>query len=149
MKGKLLSRFDSENLRKAMIYLAISILMIIASLFIGLAKDSSFAAILFFTGCALFFYGALRPWGRPVYYLVLDVVSVVVFLILVFTGIDYLVKYYNHGHEAEDVSMTLAGVCIAAFFARILARSVFENKIKCPSGILFFKLRHYLKSRLN
>jgi hypothetical protein len=127
MENKFLSWFDSDNLRKTMLYLAIAILLIIASLFCGFTKGNSFAVILFFIGCVLFFYGALHPWGKPFYYLVLVVISIIIFLLLCFVGVDLLVKMYNHGKEAEDIAWLIGGVCIAAFIAGIIGAFRFRK----------------------
>ena len=119
MKNKLLSRFDSENLTKTMVYLVIAILLIAIPFFTGFVKGNSLARIILFIGEIIFFYSALRYWENPIYYLVLVVISIILFLLLCFVGVNILVKMYSHGHEAEDIAWTIGGGCVAGFIAGI------------------------------
>ena len=127
MKNNFLSRFESENLKKTMIYLVIAILLIVLPFFIGFLNDNSFALIMFFIGEIAFFYSALRLWENSMYYLVLVVISIIVFLLLSFVGLDILVKLYNHGHEAEGIAWLIGGTCAAGFIAGIIGAFRFRE----------------------
>ena len=132
MKNKLLSRFDSDNLRKTLIYLVIAVLLITASIFIGIAKQgNSFAAILFFIGCIMFFYAALHPWEKAIYYFILLVISVILLILLFEVGIGILVKIESKLHIpnrwAEGMAWTIGGVCVAGFIAGIIGAFRFRS----------------------
>jgi hypothetical protein len=131
MTIKFLSRFDSDNLRKTMVYLGISILLIIASLFFGITKGNSFAVILVFIGCVMFFYGVLHPCGKPLYYLILVLISIIILILLFKVGIGILVKiestYQIPGRWAENMGWTIGEVCVAAFIAGIIGALRFRK----------------------
>jgi hypothetical protein len=82
MKNHFFSRFDADNLRKAIIYFVIALSLIIISLILGL-DDLSLAAFMFPCGIAFFFYALLRPWGNAKYYGIM----VIIILLTLFLGV--------------------------------------------------------------
>jgi len=54
MNSQFLSRFDADNLRKAVIYFAISLPLIIISLVLGIEKNG-WTTFMFFLGVPFFF----------------------------------------------------------------------------------------------
>jgi uncharacterized membrane protein YtjA (UPF0391 family) len=82
MKNHFLSRFDAYNLRKAIIYFVIALLLFIISLVLGL-DDLSLAAFMFPCGIAFFFYALLRPWGNAKYFGIM----VIIILLALFLGV--------------------------------------------------------------
>ena len=128
MKHQFLSRFESDNLKKTLTYLIIAVLLITASLLIGLAKkDNSFAVILLFIGCVVFFYAALHPWEKVIYYLILVGISIVLIILLFKVGVGLLVKMNLPGHGAEDIAWLIGGICVAAFIAGIIGALRFRK----------------------
>jgi hypothetical protein len=123
MKKQFLSRFDAHVIRKAMILLAIAVLLITISLLVGVS-DNIPMIIVQFTGIVLFFYALLSPWGKVKYYAFLSVIFVVIFIFLLFAGIDILVKMESAGklwvHGAEDIAMPFGFVCVAGFLAGMI-----------------------------
>ena len=82
MKNHFLSRFDSNNLRKTIIYFGISLPLIIISLVLGL-DDLSLAAFMCPIGIAFFFYALLRPWGNAKYYGIMSIIFIILFFLLI------------------------------------------------------------------
>ena len=82
MKNHFLSRFDADNLRKAVIYFVIGLALIIISLVLGL-EDLSLAAFMFIFGIAFFFYALLRPWGNAKYYGIMCIIIILITLLII------------------------------------------------------------------
>jgi hypothetical protein len=91
MKNKFLSRFDADNLRKAVIYFVIAVSLIIISLFLGIEKDMGLGIFMFLFGIAFFFYALLRPWGNAKYYGIMCIIIILITLLSV--GIGILTKW--------------------------------------------------------
>ena len=131
MRNKFLKRFDSDNLRKTFIYLVIAVLLIIASLFPGFVKGNSCGTILFLIGCIMFFYAALHPWEKAIYYFILLVISVILLILLFKVGIGILVKIESKlqipNRWAESMAWTIGGVCFAGIIAGIIGALRFRK----------------------
>ena len=83
MKNHFLSRFDADNLRKAGIYFAIAVSLIIISLFLGIEKDTGLGIFMFLFGVAFFFYALLRPWGKAKYYGIMCIIIILITLLII------------------------------------------------------------------
>ena len=91
MKNHFLSRFDPDNLRKAVIYFVIAVSLIIISLFLGIEEDAGLGIFMFLFGIAFFFYALLRPWGNAKYYGIMCIILIVITLLGF--GIGMLTKW--------------------------------------------------------
>jgi hypothetical protein len=89
MKNHFFSRFDADNLRKAIIYFIIALSLIIISLVLGV--ENGLAAFMFPFGIAFFFYALLRPWGNAKYYGIMCIIIILITLLGV--GIGILTKW--------------------------------------------------------
>lgn len=131
MMNNLLARFDSDNLRKTLKYLIISILLIVGSIFFGFTKGSSLWVLAFLVGCILFFYAALHPWEKPFYYFIMLVISIILMILLFKFGIGILVKlqsnYQIPGRWAENMAWAIGEVFLAAFIAGITGMLMFRK----------------------
>jgi len=127
MMNDFFSRFESESVRKTLVYLGVAIFLIVIPLFIGFLKGNSLAVVTFFIGEIILLYAALRIWKNPIYYLVLAAISVILFLLLCFVLLDILVKMYQQGHEAEDIAWFIGGTCVAGFIAGIIGAIRFRK----------------------
>lgn len=96
MKNHFLSRFDADNLRKAIIYFVIALSLIIISLLMGIT-DTSLPALMLPCGIAFLFYSLLRPWGNAKYYGIMCII-LTIFLTL-FMGL--VLKKLNSNQERE------------------------------------------------
>jgi hypothetical protein len=114
VKGRLPVWLDSDNLGKTTIYLFLAIFFISISLVTGPVN-----IFLFTVGSTFLLYAFLRPWGKVSYFFVLFVVSIILLLLLVFVGINILIKMHN-GKMAEDIGCTIGGFCIGGFIAGII-----------------------------
>ena len=99
MKNNFLSRFDADNMRKAIIYFVIALSLIIISLILGI-EDSSLAALMFPFGIAFFFYALLRPWGNAKYYGIMSIILLLTLLLGV--GIGILTKWQFYKNLGKD-----------------------------------------------
>jgi hypothetical protein len=91
MKNHFLSRFDTDNLRKTIIYFVIALSLIIISLLLGL-DDLSLAALMFPCGIAFLFYALLRPWGNAKYYGIMCIIIIILLALFLSVGIGILTK---------------------------------------------------------
>jgi hypothetical protein len=91
MKNHFLSWFDSENLRKTIIYFVIALPVIIISLVFGIEKNY-WAAVMFLFGIAFFFYALLRLWGNAKYYGIMVIILIVLVALYLSVGIGILTK---------------------------------------------------------
>ena len=127
MKNHFLSRFDAENLWETMIYLIIAGLIIIISLLIGLDKS----VFMFWIGSGIFFFAALHPWERSLYYLILVVISLILLILLFKVGIGILVKieskYQIPGRWAENMGWNIGGSFLAGIIAGIIGAFRFKK----------------------
>ena len=99
MKNHFLSRFDADNLRKAIIYFVIALSLIIISLILGI-EDSSLAALIFPFGIAFFFYALLRPWGNAKYYGIMCII--IILFALMSIGLGILTKWQLYNNLGKD-----------------------------------------------
>jgi len=99
MKNNFLSRFDADNLRKAIIYFVIALSLIIISLILGI-EDSSLAALIFPFGIAFFFYALLRPWGNAKYYGIMCII--IILFALMSIGLGILTKWQLYNNLGKD-----------------------------------------------
>jgi thiol:disulfide interchange protein len=99
MKNNFLSRFDADNLRKAIIFFVIALSLIIISLILGI-EDSSLAALMFPFGIAFFFYALLRPWGNAKYYGIMCII--IILFALMSIGLGILTKWQLYNNLGKD-----------------------------------------------
>jgi hypothetical protein len=99
MKNHFLSRFDADNLRKAIIYFLIALSLIIISLVWGIT-DTSLPALMFPCGIAFLFYALLRPWGNAKYYGTMCII--ILFTLFLGVGIGMLTKWKLHNNFLKD-----------------------------------------------
>lgn len=99
MQNHLLSRFDAEDLRKAIIYFLIGLALIIISLVWGIT-DTSLPAIMFPCGIAFLFYALLRPWGNAKYYGIMCIIILLTLFLVI--GIGILTKWQLHISFLKD-----------------------------------------------
>jgi hypothetical protein len=102
MKNHFLSRFDTDNLRKTIIYFAIALPLIIISLVLGIEK-SGLATFMFFLGVPFFFYAMLRPWGKAKYYGIMCIIIIILLTLFLTFGLDILAKIQvnNNSNKAN------------------------------------------------
>ena len=91
MKNQFLSRFDADNLRKAIIYFAIAVPLIIISLVFGIQKNG-WAAVMILFGFAFLFYSLLRPWANAKYYGIMCIIIIILLALILSFGIGILTK---------------------------------------------------------
>jgi hypothetical protein len=99
MQNHLLSRFDADNLRKAIIYFVIGLALIIISLVWGIT-DTSLPALMFPCGIAFLFYALLRPWGNAKYYGIMCIILLLSLFLVI--GIGILTKWKLHISFLKD-----------------------------------------------
>jgi hypothetical protein len=92
MKNHFLSRFDADNLRKAVIYFVIALSLIIISLVLGIEKDMGLGGFMFLFGIAFFFYALLRPWGNAKYYGIMCIIIFIFITLFLTVGLDIMTK---------------------------------------------------------
>jgi hypothetical protein len=126
MKSHFLSRFDSENLIKTIIYLIFSIVLIGVSLLAGLTDNIITLSILFI-GMISFFFNVLRLWGKVSYYAIMGGIFLVLFMFLLLKGINLLVQMQLKGHLAEDIAWFVGFVCVSGIIAGIIGMICFKN----------------------
>jgi hypothetical protein len=105
MKNHFLSRFDADNLRKAIIYFGIALPLIIISLVLGIEKNG-LATFMFFLGIPFFFYAMLRLWGNAKYYGIMCIIIIIILVICVTVGSGILTKMqlkYNWDKDYGDL----------------------------------------------
>jgi hypothetical protein len=100
MKNHFLSRFDADNLRKAIIYFVIALSLIIISLVLGIEKNG-LATFMFLIGIAFFFYAVLRPWGNAKYYGIMCIIIILITLLSV--GIGILTKMQLNNNLGKEI----------------------------------------------
>jgi hypothetical protein len=101
MKNHFLSRFDADNLRKAVIYFVIALSLIIISLVLGIEKDTGLGIFMFLFGIAFFFYSLLRPWGNAKYYGIMCIIIILITLLIV--GIGILTKIQLNNNLGKEI----------------------------------------------
>ena len=111
MKNHFLSRFDADNLRKAIIYFAISLPLIIISLVLGIEKNG-LTTFMFVFGIAFFFYALLRPWGKAKYYGIMSIIIIILLTLFLTVGLDILTKIQvnNNLNKANGEGIGFVGI---------------------------------------
>jgi hypothetical protein len=99
MKNHFFSRFDPDNLRKAIIYFVIALTLIIISLVFGFEKND-WAALVFPFGIAFLFYALLRPWGNAKYYGIM--IIIILLTLFLGIGIGILTKWQLYKNLGKD-----------------------------------------------
>ena len=101
MSNQFFSRFDADNLRKAVIYFVIAISLIIISLVLGIEKDTGLGIFMFLFGIAFFFYALLRPWGNAKYYGIMCIIIILITLMII--GIGILTKIQLNNNFGKEI----------------------------------------------
>jgi phosphate starvation-inducible membrane PsiE len=117
MKNHFLSRFDADNLRKAIIYFVIALSLIIISLVLGI-ENNGLATFMFLIGITFFFYSVLRPWGKASYYAILGGISLILIIFEFLAGIGIVEKMQLK--LAEDIALITGFSCVAGMIAGII-----------------------------
>jgi hypothetical protein len=127
MKNHFLSRFDTRNLRKTVIYFAIAISLIAISLVRGGVGDNGLMFLMFVIGFVLFFYAMLHPWEKVSYYFILIVIFIILFTLLLSVGIGILAKMQLGKDYGEDIVWSIGFVCVASVIAGIIGIFTFAK----------------------
>jgi hypothetical protein len=110
------SNFISRN-RKTLLFSVIALIPVAVSLLVKGKIAETLMPFMFFFGFSLLFYTILRPWGKPEYYVVMIIISVVLFAILFMGGFNILVKLTPPGKSDEDLIWSVGFAFIAGITA--------------------------------
>ena len=132
MKNKFLSRFDTGNLKKTIIYFVIAVLLITISFpamasFFDRGDVNGLLMLMFFIGFALLFYAILHPWAKVSYYFILIMIFIILFTLLLSTGIGILTKMQLGKNLGEAIGWSIVFVCAAAIIAGIIGIFTFAK----------------------
>lgn len=129
MKGKFISRFMDNPNRNAIILLVLAVILLVSSIFLKGPEAASMKRLLWFGGLISLFFALLNTWGdmRRIYYVMLMVISVLLFVLLLFVGIDILIKMQLPGHGAEDMAWFLGSFCIIGFLAGVFGLLLYQK----------------------
>ena len=129
MKSHFLSKFEPYILWETLKLFVIGVACITVALIVGLT-DNIPMILLELAGIVVILYAVLYPWGKVRYYAMMTVLSAILFLLLIFFGIDILVKMEAAGqlpdHGAEAVGMISGFVFFAGFIAGIIGMLRFK-----------------------
>jgi len=79
---------------------------------------------MYFTGFILFFYALLHSWLKASYYAINIAIFVVLLILFLNTGVNFLVKMGNAGklpdHGAEDLAWAIGSIPVAGIIAGII-----------------------------
>jgi hypothetical protein len=106
------NNFVSRNL-KTILLLLIAVIAIVVSLTVRGMIAETLMPFTFFFGFLIIFYTMLRPWGKPVYYIVMTIISVVLFALLFMGGFSFLAKL-NLTSKSDDDLIWSVGFAFAA-----------------------------------
>jgi hypothetical protein len=102
---------------KTLLILIIAIILIAVPLAVKGMIVETLMPFMFFFGFLFLFYTVLRPWRKPLYYIVMTIISTVLFVILFMGGFSFFGKLNLSGRSAEDLMFSIG----FAFFAGIIA----------------------------
>lgn len=122
MKNHILSLFSTDNLRKTIILFAISALLNIVSLLVGIGDNIPMIAM-FFAGIIFLFFEVLNPWKKVKPFTILAAVSLGILIL------DFIFPFINEGTAMFVGLVFLAGVftgtiCIFYPFKRLEASTI-------------------------
>jgi hypothetical protein len=110
------NNFVSRNW-KTLLFLITAVILIAFPLAVKGMVAEALMPFMFFAGFLILFYTILRPWGKPVYYIVLTIISVVLFAILFMGGFGFLGGLNITDKSDEDLLWSVG----LAFVAGIIA----------------------------
>jgi hypothetical protein len=102
---------------KTLLILLIAVILIAVPLAVKGMIAETLMPFMFFFGFLLLFYIVSRPWRKPLYYIVMTIISAVLFAILFLGGFSILGKLNLPGKSADDLIFSIG----FAFFAGIIA----------------------------
>jgi|WetSurSiteA1Bulk_404760.scaffolds.fasta_scaffold05246_2 hypothetical protein len=102
---------------KTLLILLIAVILIAVPLSVKGMITETLMPFMFFFGFLFLFYMVLRPWRKPLYYIVMAIISIVLFAILFLGGFSILEKLNLFGKSSEDLRVSIG----YAFFAGIIA----------------------------
>jgi hypothetical protein len=131
VKNKLLSRFDTGNLKKTIIYFSIAVVLITISFVGEYINDrgdlNGLMILMFIIGFVLFFYAMLHPWGKVSFYFILIVIFIILFSLLLSVGIGIMSKSHSNKNLGEAIGLSIVFVCVAAVIAGIIGIFTFAK----------------------
>jgi len=127
MKNNFLSRFNARNLKKTIIYFIIAVLLIIISFIREYYNGNGLGIVMFVIGFVLFFYAMLHPWEKVGYYFILIVIFIILFTILLSSGIGILAKMQLGKDLGAGIYWSIGFVCVAAVIAGIIGIFTFAK----------------------
>jgi hypothetical protein len=125
MKTPFFSRPYPRKLRKAIILMLVAFVIIAISIpGMMFSKGNTLFALGYFAGFTLLFYSLLHPWQKTSYYAISLAIFVLIPILLLISGGDFLVKMEKAGklpvHGAEDLAWAIGGIFVAGIIAGII-----------------------------
>jgi membrane-bound ClpP family serine protease len=129
MKKHLLSLFSPLNLRWTVGLFSSAILLVVASLLVGIADNFPGIAMIL-AGMILLFFSVLHPWKKVENYAILIGVCVSI-VVLIFLGIYILSRLHKTQYLSEDVVMTAIFLfCVPGILAGIIGSIIWSFRGK-------------------
>ena len=125
MKKNLLSSFDVGNIRKALIFMAVSVALLTFSFLRKGINGDSLSTIAYLIGSGLFFYALLYPWGKAGNYFILAALFIILFTLTWFVGFEFAALLHIHNKWGND----------AGYYSGFTG---FAGVIGCLTGIFTF-----------